>query len=155
MIEGNALPLPYPLRIGKEMLYEYDSIWLGADRHHPGQKISLSGQFAERISEYVETPLTVTALAMECGNEQLVLVSADWVGLPTQTLELVRARLSRLSSSSWPTAWRAVSPRKKRNAATTALLWAAVRWATWERPVGGIHAGTHPIHVLNRTAAQK
>ena len=33
----------------------------------PDKKISLLGQFAERISEYVEKPITVTAMAIECG----------------------------------------------------------------------------------------
>ena len=58
------------------------------------KKISLAGQFAERISEYVEKPLTVTALAMECGDDQMVLVSADLVGIPTKTVELIRQRLA-------------------------------------------------------------
>ena len=35
----------------------------------PDKKVSLAGQFAERISEYVEKPLTVTAMAVECGND--------------------------------------------------------------------------------------
>ena len=39
--------------------------------------VSLRGQFAERISEYEEKPLTVTALAVESGNEQMVLCSTD------------------------------------------------------------------------------
>jgi len=43
----------------------------------PEKKISLVGQFAERISEYVEKPLTATAMAVEAGNEQMVLVSYD------------------------------------------------------------------------------
>ena len=30
----------------------------------PEKKVSLEGQFAERISEYVEKPLTATAMAM-------------------------------------------------------------------------------------------
>lgn len=59
----------------------------------PSKKVSLTGQFAERISEYVEKPLTVTALAMECGEEQMILVNADLVGVPTKTLQMVRERL--------------------------------------------------------------
>jgi len=45
----------------------------------PDKKISLAGQFAERISEYVEKPLTATALAIESDGDQVVLVSC---GLP-------------------------------------------------------------------------
>ena len=33
----------------------------------PDKKISLAGQFAERISQYVEKPLTVTAMAVDSG----------------------------------------------------------------------------------------
>ena len=47
----------------------------------PDKKISLAGQFAERISQYVEKPLTATALAVEAGGEQMVLVSTDLVAV--------------------------------------------------------------------------
>ena len=43
--------------------------------------VSLAGQFAERISEYEEKPLTVTALAVTDGNEQMVLCSVDILGV--------------------------------------------------------------------------
>lgn len=46
----------------------------------PDKRISLHGQFAERISEWVEKPLTATAMAVECGNEQMVIVSCDLAG---------------------------------------------------------------------------
>jgi len=48
----------------------------------PTKKVFLEGQFAERISEYVEKPLTVTAMAIECGNDQMILVSCDLVHIP-------------------------------------------------------------------------
>ena len=35
----------------------------------PDKKISLVGQFAERISEYVEKPLCATALAIDNGTD--------------------------------------------------------------------------------------
>lgn len=47
----------------------------------PEKRVSLEGQFAERISEYIEKPLTVTAMAVECGNDQMVLVSCDLVSI--------------------------------------------------------------------------
>ena len=31
----------------------------------PSKKVSLAGQFAERISQYIEKPLTATAFAVE------------------------------------------------------------------------------------------
>ena len=41
----------------------------------PDKKVSLYGQFAERISEYVEKPITATAMAVTTDDEQMVLVS--------------------------------------------------------------------------------
>ena len=41
----------------------------------PDKKASLAGQFAERISEYVEKPITVTALAIDSGDDHLVMCS--------------------------------------------------------------------------------
>lgn len=55
--------------------------------------ISLVGQFAERISEYVEKPLTVTALAVDSGEEQMVLCSTDLVSISTPFMKSVRAKL--------------------------------------------------------------
>lgn len=52
----------------------------------PSKKISLVGQFAERISQYVEKPLTATAMAVESDGEQMVLVSCD---LPNVNWKLV------------------------------------------------------------------
>ena len=60
----------------------------------PGKKISLAGQFAERISQYVEKPLTATAMAVEAGGEQMVLVSTDLVGVSYGLQEAIRARLA-------------------------------------------------------------
>ncbi|MBQ7623929.1 MAG: hypothetical protein IJS65_01465 [Clostridia bacterium] len=59
----------------------------------PDKKISLAGQFAERISEYVEKPLTATALAIQSGNEQAVLCSADIVSVGYSLVDAVRERL--------------------------------------------------------------
>ena len=47
----------------------------------PSKKVSLAGQFAERISQYIEKPLTATALVIESGAEQVILVSCDLVGV--------------------------------------------------------------------------
>ena len=61
------------------------------DEHY--KKISLAGQFAERISEYVEKPLTATAMAVEAGGEQMILLSADLVNVGYTVVEAVRERL--------------------------------------------------------------
>ena len=60
----------------------------------PDKKISLAGQFAERISEYVEKPLTATAMALEAGNDQMVLVSCDLAATGMNLVEDVRVRLA-------------------------------------------------------------
>ena len=60
----------------------------------PDKKISLVGQFAERISEYVEKPLTVTAMAVDSGDDQMVLVSCDLVSVSWRLVQEVRERLA-------------------------------------------------------------
>ena len=56
----------------------------------PDKKISLAGQFAERISEYVEKPLTVTAFVADSGADQMILVSADLGGVGWNLVQDVR-----------------------------------------------------------------
>lgn len=56
----------------------------------PDKKIALAGQFAERISEYVETPITVTALAVDSDNEQMIICSCDLVNIGKHLVEDVR-----------------------------------------------------------------
>ena len=60
----------------------------------PDKKISLVGQFAERISEYVEKPLTVTALAVSTDADQAVFVSCDLGGTGYFLVETARAKLA-------------------------------------------------------------
>ena len=63
----------------------------------PDKKLSLAGQFAERISEYVEKPLTVTALVADDGKEQMILVSTDLVGVYWTLLQSVRERIAKIN----------------------------------------------------------
>ena len=58
-----------------------------------GNKISLQGQFFERITDEVESPITVTAFALESGNEQMVIVSCDIVSVGKNVVDGVRAKL--------------------------------------------------------------
>ena len=58
-----------------------------------GRRVDLVGQFYERISGEVETPIAVTALAMECGDDQMVFVSCDLVSTSRKLLDAVRAYL--------------------------------------------------------------
>ena len=59
----------------------------------PGEHISLAGQFAERISEYIEKPLTATAMALEAGGEQAVVCSVDLASANWTLLQGIRSRL--------------------------------------------------------------
>ncbi len=56
-----------------------------------GKKVSLAGQFYERISDKVETPITVTALAMECAGDAAIFCGCDLVCSPLNLLKEVRA----------------------------------------------------------------
>ena len=64
----------------------------------PEKRISLAGQFYERISEYVESEITATAMAVETNGEQMILCSCDLGGIPEYLMALVREKVSALSS---------------------------------------------------------
>ena len=59
-----------------------------------GNKISLAGQFFERITDEVESPITVTAFALESGNDQMVIVSCDLGGVRGEVMVKVREKLN-------------------------------------------------------------
>ena len=59
-----------------------------------GAVISLAGQFYERISGEVESPLTVTALAVEGGGDAAVFCACDLVSTSAALLETVRQNLA-------------------------------------------------------------
>ena len=59
--------------------------------------VSLVGQFAERISEYQEKPLTATAMAVSSDDEQMVLCSVDLAGVSIGLVNSVKALLSDVS----------------------------------------------------------
>ena len=60
----------------------------------PKQKIALDGEFFERATNEVETPITVTALAIEVNKEQTVLCSCDVIGITSELVESVRERIT-------------------------------------------------------------
>ena len=63
----------------------------------PKQKIALEGQFYERATDEVETPITVTALAVEANGEQTIFCSCDLVSISGELVESVRERVRSLS----------------------------------------------------------
>lgn len=64
----------------------------------PEKKIALDGQFAERISEYVETPITVTALAIESDGEQMIICSCDLVSIGDNLIRKVRENIKKVNN---------------------------------------------------------
>lgn len=68
----------------------------------PNKKVSLAGQFYERISEYVESEISVTALAITCGQEQIILASADLTSIPDGIVALAREKFATLCPEADP-----------------------------------------------------
>lgn len=62
----------------------------------PEKKVSLCGQFFERISEYVESDITVTAMAVEANGEQMIMASVDLAGFYDGQLEYAREKLAKI-----------------------------------------------------------
>jgi hypothetical protein len=59
----------------------------------PNQKISLAGQFYERVSDVVESRLYATAFALESGDDQMIIVSCDLGGVAQNLNRMVKERL--------------------------------------------------------------
>lgn len=58
-----------------------------------GAVVSLAGQFYERVSGDVESPLTVTAFVVDSGDDCAIFCSCDLVGIGSVLLKSVRALL--------------------------------------------------------------
>lgn len=58
-----------------------------------GVKVNLAGQFYERVSDVVESQLTVTALAVDSGTDAAILCSCDLVSTSMHLLKAVRKQL--------------------------------------------------------------
>jgi hypothetical protein len=61
----------------------------------PDKPVSLYGQYYQRISQYVQSPLKVTALALESKiengkNEQAIMVSCDVAGIGREFQDMLR-----------------------------------------------------------------
>ncbi len=66
--------------------------WATADIT-PDRPVILRGQFHSRISTHVNDPLTVTAVALECGDTRAVIVSLDSVNAPEVLVTAVHDQL--------------------------------------------------------------
>lgn len=60
----------------------------------PDKRVGLMGQFIERISDSVETPVTATALAITCGEEEVVLCSCDLVSVTEELISATRMKMT-------------------------------------------------------------
>ncbi len=64
----------------------------------PEKKVSLCGQFFERISEYVESEISVTAMAVEADGEQMIMASVDVVNLTEAVIDYAREKFAKLTN---------------------------------------------------------
>ena len=64
--------------------------WSEVDITPYGRRVDLAGQLYERISGEVETPIAVSALALECGEEHMIFISCDLVATSYKLLCAVR-----------------------------------------------------------------
>ena len=60
----------------------------------PREKIALDGEFFERVTNVVETPISVTAFAIEREEEQCIICSCDLVEIYANLTQEVRRRIS-------------------------------------------------------------
>ena len=60
----------------------------------PDKKVSLAGQFFERISEYVESEISATAMAVEADGDCMIMVSCDLTSLTFALVKRAREILS-------------------------------------------------------------
>ena len=56
-----------------------------------GRKVDLVGQFYERISDEVETPLYAVGMAIECGDDHAIFVGCDLTSVSHSLLDDIRA----------------------------------------------------------------
>ena len=63
-----------------------------------GKKVSLSGQFFERISEYVESEITATAMAVQTDDDEMIMMSVDMTSLPIFVIEKAREKFAKICS---------------------------------------------------------
>ncbi len=62
----------------------------------PNKKVNILGQFYERISDHVETPVTATAMAICKGDQKAIIVSCDLTSIKPFLLSEVRRELKEL-----------------------------------------------------------
>lgn len=98
----------------------------------PSKKVDLAGQFFERISEYVESEISVTAMAVESDGDEMIIASADVVSLSLGLISIAREKFAKICPDVDPrklivgaththTSLRLSDPSTKANGITTAV----------------------------------
>ena len=60
----------------------------------PEKNVRLAGQLYERISKFVESEITSTAMAVESNGEQMILVSCDLTTIPQFLMDIIREKFA-------------------------------------------------------------
>lgn len=63
----------------------------------PAKKVSIPGQFYERISDHVETEITATALAVEGDGQKAIIISCDLTSVSKILVDRVREKFAALT----------------------------------------------------------
>lgn len=63
----------------------------------PSRPVMILGQMYQRVSEYVHDPITATALALDSGDEQALLLSMDMTEVSDPIIEALQKKLSGLA----------------------------------------------------------
>lgn len=65
----------------------------------PQRRIKLSGQFYERISQYVESPLCVVGMAISDGSDHAVFCACDIESASSNLIKLARSKIEEINKS--------------------------------------------------------
>ncbi len=63
----------------------------------PNKKVSIPGQFYERISDHVETEITATAMAIEGDGQKAIIISCDLTSINALLAEKIREKFALLT----------------------------------------------------------
>ena len=68
----------------------------------PDKKVSIPGQFYERISDHVETEITATAMAVEGNGEKAIIISCDLTSIDSLLANKIREKFALLTDEVEP-----------------------------------------------------
>lgn len=68
----------------------------------PDRQVFLAGQLYERLSEYVESDITATAMAVETDDDSMIMVSVDIVSLTDKLISAAREKFAAMTDEISP-----------------------------------------------------